>query len=85
MSCNSCDHQLSRRPHSGAYAVDNCSIADNHPDNAFADLVLRIGVGRTMDQKTNAGDAIMTMAKHQFAVSLMHHILLFPWKSLNLN
>lgn len=49
-----------------ALAADNYSIADAHPDNAFADMVLRIGIGRTMDEQANAGEAIMAVAKHHF-------------------
>lgn len=49
-----------------AFAADYYSIADNHPDNAFADMVLRIGIGRTMDEKSNAGEAIMAVARHSF-------------------
>ncbi len=48
------------------FSTDHCSIADAHPDNAFADMVLRIGAGRTMDEKSNAGEAIMAAAKHHF-------------------
>ncbi len=49
-----------------AFAANHCSIADTHPENAFADMVLRIGVGRTMNENANAGEAIMTAAKHHF-------------------
>lgn len=33
-------------------------IADNHPDNAFVHVLLRIASGRTMEVKKDAGDRI---------------------------
>lgn len=49
-----------------AFAADHFSIADAHPDNAFADMVLRIGVGRTQEEKSTAGEAITATARHHF-------------------
>jgi 5-carboxymethyl-2-hydroxymuconate isomerase len=33
-------------------------IADDHPDNAFVHVLLRIAAGRSMEQKKTAGEAI---------------------------
>jgi 5-carboxymethyl-2-hydroxymuconate isomerase len=45
-----------------AIACDAYAIADSHPDNAFADMVLRIGAGRSATAKKAAGDAIWAAA-----------------------
>lgn len=45
-----------------AIACDAYAIADRHPDNAFADMVLRIGAGRSAAAKKAAGDAIWAAA-----------------------
>ncbi len=50
-----------------AFAADACSIADNHKNNAFADLVLRIGTGRSMEDRKKAGDAIFSTAQQFFS------------------
>ncbi len=49
-----------------ANAADFVSIADAHPDNGFTDMVLRIGAGRTMDEKKRAGEAILATAQRLF-------------------
>ena len=46
------------------------SIADEHPNNAFADMILRIGEGRSDEQKAAAGAALMEVAKSAFAAQL---------------
>jgi 5-carboxymethyl-2-hydroxymuconate isomerase len=46
------------------------SIADGHPDNTYADLVLRMGAGRSMDVKRAAGVSIMSAAEAFFADDL---------------
>ncbi|MCZ4272813.1 5-carboxymethyl-2-hydroxymuconate Delta-isomerase [Maritalea porphyrae] len=62
-----------------AYPAAAYSIADQHPQNAFIDLVLRIGAGRTQDQKRNFGQALIDqvseicqdlLAEPHFALSL---------------
>lgn len=37
---------------------DNYQIADDHPENAFVHVVLRIAAGRTLDVQQNAGSVI---------------------------
>jgi 5-carboxymethyl-2-hydroxymuconate isomerase len=44
------------------------AVADLHPDNAFVDMVLRIGVGRTEAEKSAVGEAIMEKARDVFFV-----------------
>jgi len=50
-----------------AFAAEANAIADNHPDNAFADLVLRMGAGRSEEDKRRAGDAIFAATQSFFA------------------
>ena len=45
-----------------AIVCDSFAIADKHIENAFLDLSLRIGEGRSQDEKRTAGDAIFTAA-----------------------
>ncbi|MEX0344190.1 MAG: 5-carboxymethyl-2-hydroxymuconate Delta-isomerase [Rhizobiaceae bacterium] len=45
-----------------AHACDNYAISDGHPDNAFLDMSLRIGMGRDLSAKKQAGDAIFEAA-----------------------
>ena len=46
------------------------AIADGHADNTFADMVLRMGAGRTLDIRQAAGEAILAEAEQFFAVAL---------------
>ena len=41
--------------------------ADGHPENGFADLVLRMGAGRTLADKKRAGEAILQVARAHFS------------------
>ncbi len=45
-----------------AHACDSYAISDEHPDNAFVDMSLRIGTGRDHTTKKQAGDAIFEAA-----------------------
>ena len=49
-----------------AVAHEIYSIADDHPKNAFLDMTLRIGEGRTDAQKKASGAALLSDAKHFF-------------------
>lgn len=53
-----------------AYASDAYAIADRHPDNAFVHLCLRIGAGRSADEKRVAGDVIYEAMLAQFETLL---------------
>lgn len=62
-----------------AVRCDHFAIADQKPQNAFIDAHLRIGAGRTAEQKRAIGDAIFKalseycsalLAEQHFAVSL---------------
>ena len=48
------------------------AVADLLGENAFADLILRIGTGRTEDEKTAVGQALMRTAEAHFAPLLAH-------------
>jgi len=43
---------------SRALRVDDCLIVDGHPDNAFVHVVLRIGHGRSDEQKAALGERV---------------------------
>lgn len=62
-----------------AFRADACAVADELPENAFIDISLRIGVGRSAEEKKAAGEAIFAaasdftaglLAKPHFALSL---------------
>jgi 5-carboxymethyl-2-hydroxymuconate isomerase len=50
-----------------AIAASHYAIADQNEVNAFADMVFRIGIGRTSDEKKQMGEGLMAMAKAAFA------------------
>ena len=41
-----------------AFSCDHYAIADDLPENSFIDASLRIGTGRTLDEKKRAGEAL---------------------------
>lgn len=43
------------------------AVADLHPDNRFAAMILRIGAGRGMEDKQRMGRAVMAAAEAHFA------------------
>lgn len=62
-----------------AYPTAAYSIADQHPQNAFIDMVLRIGAGRTLEQKRDFGHTLINqvsdnckdlLSEPHFALSL---------------
>ena len=62
-----------------AFSADHAVIADQLPDNGFVDMVLRMGEGRSTEDKKKVGQSIMTQAesvcaelldKPHFALSL---------------
>lgn len=71
-------------PHGGirvrAIRCDHYVIADNHPDNVFIDIQVRIGSGRSQAQKTEAGEALMLCAK-----SFCETLLATPHMALSLD
>lgn len=46
------------------------AIADMLPENAFADMILRIGTGRSETEKKAVGKALMQAAESHFAAEL---------------
>jgi len=53
-----------------AYPVMHSSIADGHPENTFLDMVLRMGEGRTEQQKSTVGTDLMVAAEAEFSTQL---------------
>ena len=53
-----------------AYPLMHRSIADEHPENAFCDMNLRMGEGRTDLQKSRVGTDIMAAAEVEFSAQL---------------
>ena len=53
-----------------AYPVTYSSIADEHRENAFCDMVLRMGEGRTDQQKSKIGIDLMAVAEVEFSTHL---------------
>lgn len=50
-----------------AIRCDHFAIADRHDANAFIDMSLRVGQGRSAEQKQQAGDAIYAAASAHLA------------------
>lgn len=46
------------------------AIADQHPENAFVDMIFRIATGRSEADKKMTGDKLMACAKDFFADTL---------------
>lgn len=53
-----------------AFPAEHYAIADCDPQNAFVDLVLRIGAGRSEAEKTVLGDALMKVAEAAFSAEM---------------
>lgn len=53
-----------------AITADHYAIADCHPDNAFADLRLRLGQGRSENERKALGTRLMEVASEHFADQL---------------
>ncbi len=53
-----------------AFKTDHIYLADNHEANACFDMVIRMGEGRTIEQKKSAGERIMKTATDFFADKL---------------
>lgn len=50
-----------------AFRADHVALADRLPQNAFVDMVFRIGKGRSPEEKQRTGDAIIETARQFFA------------------
>jgi 5-carboxymethyl-2-hydroxymuconate isomerase len=53
-----------------ALCAQHYAITDLHPDNGFIDMSLRMGAGRSADERKAAGDAIIATAKAFLAPQL---------------
>ena len=52
------------------YPVQEHSIADEHPDNAFVAIVVRIGAGRSKEDQNKAGQHIFDVLSEFFSTEL---------------
>lgn len=52
---------------SRAIRLDDFCVADGTADDAFVHLTLKIGAGRSAEQKQHAGDALFAMVRDHFA------------------
>lgn len=50
-----------------AFRADHVAIADLHPGNAFAHITLRMGFGRSVEDRKRVGDALMATARRVLA------------------
>lgn len=50
-----------------AFRADAYAIADRLPDNAFIDMSLRIGAGRSAQDKTKAGERLFAVVVEQLS------------------
>jgi 5-carboxymethyl-2-hydroxymuconate isomerase len=53
-----------------AFAATAYAITDEHPANAFVDVSVRIGVGRSDTEKRQLGDDLFALLNRLFAKSL---------------
>jgi len=61
------------------------SIADKHPKNAFIDMVLRIGIGRTAEQKQEIGQALIDQVSQTCAPLLQEPHFALSLEILEIN
>ena len=68
-----------------AFKAEAYAVADELPENAFLDMVFRVGEGRSAEQLKQAGDAVFAAAegelKHLFATP--HFALSFSIEEIN--
>lgn len=50
-----------------AFRADHYAIADLHAENAFVDINLRIGQGRSQEDKEQVGEALIVRAEAELA------------------
>lgn len=50
-------------PRVRAIRCEAYAIADEMPENSFIDMALRLGAGRTLEEKRNLGDAFIAAAR----------------------
>jgi len=50
-------------PRVRAIRCEAYAIADEMPENSFIDMALRLGAGRTLEEKRNLGDALIAAAR----------------------
>lgn len=64
-----------------AVRCDEYAIADEHPDNAFLAVMVRIGAGRSAEDKKRAGDILNRRLKDALSdlLSTPHFALSIDW------
>lgn len=64
-----------------AVKCDRYAIADQHPDNAFLAVLVRIGAGRSPDEKKRAGETLNRRLKDalQPLLATPHFALSIDW------
>ena len=60
-------------------------IADRHPQNAFADMVFRIGTGRSEADKKKTGELLMQAAEAHFADELANPFFALSLEIIEIN
>ena len=53
-----------------ALAAEHYALADQHPENAFVDMIFRIGAGRSAEHKQRTGEHIMRIGRDFFSAEL---------------
>jgi 5-carboxymethyl-2-hydroxymuconate isomerase len=64
---------------------DNVFIADNHPDNAFIDMVFRIGKGRSAEDKKSTGDRLHAVASEFLGETLTSGYFMLSLESVEID
>jgi 5-carboxymethyl-2-hydroxymuconate isomerase len=59
-------------PRVRAIRCDAYAIADAAPENSFIDMSLRLGAGRTLDQKRTMGEALIAAVQPLLTAQFVH-------------
>jgi 5-carboxymethyl-2-hydroxymuconate isomerase len=62
-----------------ALRADHYAVADEHPENAFIDLNLRIGAGRNDQEKKRVGETVFAAAR-----DVLSHLFDSPYFALSM-
>ena len=49
------------------HQIETYSMADNHPDNAFVAVIMRIGAGRDLETRQRGGQVVFDLLCNTFA------------------
>lgn len=69
---------------SRAYVCDQCRMADGNPEHTFAHLEIKLGVGRSLEDRKNASDVLFAVLSKHFESHFESHgmVLSFEMKEL---